>query len=87
MRGNVELLARGKDRLAAAFAEERQRVVGQVELGADAARDRGLRERDREAALGDVVDERAARRVVVESREQLGLAARSSGAGRPPSSP
>ena len=53
---------RGEDRLAAAFAEERQGVVGQVELGADAAAERGLRERDREAALGGVVDERAARR-------------------------
>ena len=71
-----ELLARGEDRAAAAFAEERQRVVGQVELGADACGERGLGERDREASLGDVVDERAARRDRVERPDQLGLVAR-----------
>src|SRR4051794_11198648 len=40
----------GDDGLAAALAEERAVVVGQVELGADPGEERRLRERDREAA-------------------------------------
>src|SRR6266511_258156 len=43
-----ELFARGQDRAAAAFAEQCQRIVGEVELGADAAGDRSLRECDHE---------------------------------------
>ena len=43
------------------FAEERRGIVGQVEPRADPGVERRLGERDREAALGDVVDEREQR--------------------------
>jgi hypothetical protein len=52
-----ELLTGGEERTAAALAKQRQRIVGEVELGADAAGDRGLCECDREAPFGHVVDE------------------------------
>ena len=51
----------GDDRAAAALAEERERVVGQLELGADPGVERGLGEADREPAVGDVVRQRQER--------------------------
>ena len=61
------------DRLAAALAEPGARVVGQLELGAEAGVDRGLGERDREPALGHVVQERALGRRPPEELDERGL--------------
>ena len=63
----------GEHGLAAALAEPGARVVGQLELGADAGVDRRLRERDREAAARDVVQERAPRRRPPEELDERGL--------------
>src|SRR5205823_14228391 len=49
------------DRLAAAFAEEHDRVVGKLQPGADPAPKSRLREADREPALGGVVRQREER--------------------------
>src|SRR5439155_2434112 len=55
----VGVLRRAREHgLPAAFAEERELVVRQRELGADAAPERRLGERDREAAAAGVVGER-----------------------------
>ena len=71
MRGQSRSELEREDRLAAAFAEERQGVVRQIELGADSACDRSLRQRHRETAFGRVVDERAARGGFVEVADEL----------------
>ena len=60
----------GHDDLTADLAEERQRILVELELRADPAPERRLGERDGKPALGDVVDERrvpaGARRVADE---------------------
>ena len=63
----------GDHRAAAALAEERERAVGQLELGADPGVERGLGEADREPAVGDVVRQGQERRGLPEEADERRL--------------
>src|SRR4029077_15477625 len=64
----------GGDELSGDLTEERQRVVLEIELGAESAPERRLRKGDGESALGDVVDERGMLRGQARVAHERGLA-------------